>query len=98
MDKKQIKDKQNIVTHEILIKKSRFIAQVYYADNEQKINEILVKVKEEYKDARHVVYAYRLKTTGKYTDDKEPQNTAGRPIYTLLERENIINCLVICKA
>lgn len=35
------------------------------------------------------------KTLGKYTDDKEPIGTAGKPIYTMLERENIINVLVI---
>lgn len=32
---------------------------------------------------------------GKYTDDKEPIGTAGKPIYAMLERENLINVLVV---
>ena len=55
--------------------------------------DIINKLREYYRDARHVVYAYMLKSTGRFTDDKEPQGTAGKPIYTLLEKENIINVL-----
>ena len=86
---------QNIVTEELIIKKSKFIAKVYYINSKEQAENIIDKVREEYKDARHVVYAYRLKSSGKFTDDKEPQGTAGKPIYSLLEKENVINVLLI---
>ena len=95
MDKFELKNREEIVEHIIEIKKSKFIAKVYYIDNESAANKIIKKTREEYKDARHVVYAYMLRSGGKCTDDKEPQGTAGKPIYSLLEKENIINVLVI---
>lgn len=95
MDKFELKNKEEVVTHTIEIKKSKFIAKVYYINSQQMAEEIITKNREEYKDARHVVYAYMLKSGGKCTDDKEPQGTAGKPIYSLLEKENIINVLVV---
>ena len=84
MDKIELKNREEVVEHTIEIKKSKFIAKVYYIDSETMANEIIKKTREEYKDARHVVYAYMLKSGGKCTDDKEPQGTAGKPIYSLL--------------
>lgn len=95
MDKFELKNKEEVVEHTIEIKKSKFIAKVYYIDSESTANDIIQKNRIEYKDARHVVYAYMLKSGGKCTDDKEPQGTAGKPIYSLLEKENIINVLII---
>ena len=94
MDKFEIKKKE-VTTSELVVKKSKFIAKVYYVDNTNKINEILETNKKEFKDARHIVYAYRLSNTGKFSDDKEPQGTAGKPIYNILEKENLVNVLVI---
>lgn len=95
MDKYELKNKEQVTTHIIETKKSKFIAKVYYVTEQNSAEEIIKKNREEYKDARHVVYAYRLKNGGKCTDDKEPQGTAGKPIYSLLEKENLINVLVI---
>lgn len=85
----------NVVTEELVIKKSKFIAKVYYISSQEQAEEIIAKAREEYKDARHVVYAYTLKSSGRFTDDKEPQGTAGKPIYSLLEKEKVINTLII---
>ena len=92
MDKFELVDRtnQNVVTEELIIKKSKFIANVYYINSKEQAEEIIAKAREEYKDARHVVYAYTLKSSGKFTDDKEPQGTAGKPIYSLLEKEQVI--------
>jgi len=95
MNKFELKNKEEVVEHAIEIKKSKFIAKVYYIDSESVANEIIKKTREDFKDAKHVVYAYMLKSGGKCTDDKEPQGTAGKPIYSLLEKENVINVLVI---
>lgn len=89
------KDKLKIYESEIVIKKSRFISKLYYISSKEEAEDIISKVKKEYSDAKHIVYAYRLDNTAKFTDDKEPQGTAGKPIYNILEKENLINVLVI---
>lgn len=97
MDKFELVDRTNtdVITEELVIKKSRFIAKVYYINSQQEAEIIIAKAREEYKDARHIVYAYTLKSSGRFTDDKEPQGTAGKPIYSLLEKEHVINTLII---
>lgn len=97
MDKFELVDRtnENIVTEELVIKKSKFIAKIYYINSQEHAEEIIARAREEYKDARHVVYAYTLKSSARFTDDKEPQGTAGKPIYSLLEKENVINTLII---
>ena len=97
MDRFELVDRnnENIVTEELIIKKSKFIAKVYYINSKEQAEEIIAKTREEYKDARHVVYAYTLKSSGRFSDDKEPQGTAGKPIYSLLEKEKVINALII---
>lgn len=95
MDKFELKNKEDVVESTLEVKKSKFIAKVYYITSQEHAEKIISKAREEYEDARHVVYAYMLKSSGKCTDDKEPQGTAGKPIYSLLEKENMINVLVI---
>ena len=95
MDKFELVDRENVVTNILEVKKSKFIAKVYYVNSSEQAEDIIEKARQDYKDARHVVYAYMLKSGGKFTDDKEPQGTAGKPIYSLLEKENLVNVLVI---
>ncbi len=53
-------------------------------------------VKKKYKDAKHYVYAYRLANgTERYSDDGEPNKTAGVPILDILRGNNLYNVLVI---
>lgn len=95
MDKFELANRDKIETNILEVKKSKFIALVYYIESQEMAEEKIQQVREEYKDARHIVYAYMLKSSGRFTDDKEPQGTAGKPIYNILEKENLINVLVI---
>ena len=95
MNKYEILNSKEEIVSELIVKKSKFIAKVYYVDNLEKIERKIEQVRTEYKDARHVVFAYRLLNTAKFSDDKEPQGTAGKPIYSLLEKENLVNILVV---
>lgn len=95
MDKFELTNKEEVTTHVLEVKKSKFIAKVYYINSIEMAEKLIEEAREEYKEARHVVYAYSLKSSGKCTDDKEPQGTAGKPIYSLLEKANLINVLVI---
>ena len=79
----------NTYTYEI--KKSKFISYFYQIDNESEIKEILNNLKCEHKKARHIPYAYILPNTAGKSDDKEPKNTAGLPIYNLMLQNNLVN-------
>lgn len=79
----------NTYTYEI--KKSKFMAYYYQIDNEIEVKEILTNLKLEHKKARHIPYAYILNNTAGKSDDKEPQNTAGLPIYNLMLQNNLKN-------
>lgn len=78
----------------IEIKKSKFIGYYYEVESVDEVKNILAMLKEEHKKARHIPYAYKLSNTAGKSDDKEPTNTAGLPIYNILERKNMNNCLV----
>lgn len=80
--------------HELIIKKSKFIAYFYQIDNKEDADKIILNLKEEHKNARHIPYAYLLPNTAKKTDDKEPTGTCGTPLLTLLERNKLNNNLI----
>ena len=77
-------------------KKSRFIAQLSFADSEEKAVAFLEQVRAANRTARHNVYAYRLREGNRerYSDDGEPQGTAGQPMLNVFQRENVEN--VVC--
>ena len=79
----------NTFTYEI--KKSKFIAYYYQIDKQEEIKEILNILRSEHKKARHIPYAYILDNTAGKSDDKEPTNTAGLPIYNLMVQKNLNN-------
>ena len=80
-------------------KKSKFIANIFYVENEKEAKEILKKIKKKYYDARHNCYAYRIKNENgilqKQSDDGEPSGTAGSPMLNILEKKELINVIAI---
>lgn len=48
---------------EIIVNKSRFIAYVYNVQNVEQINKIIKNIEDDNKEAKHIVYAYRLENT-----------------------------------
>ena len=50
----------NNVKDELIINKSKFISFAIYISNVQMANEVLDKLKKEYKDATHICYAYKI--------------------------------------
>ena len=77
------------------IKKSKFIGLYYEVESVGEVKEILESLKKEHKKARHLPYAYKIGNIAKKTDDKEPSNTAGLPIYNIIERKNLNNVLIV---
>ena len=90
--------KENATT-EVVEKKSKFIANVFYVENREEAEEIIKKINKQYHDARHNCYVYRVITSEgiieKASDDGEPSGTAGAPMLTILSKNNLANVLVI---
>ena len=84
-----------INTYEEIIKKSRFISYYYEVNNVEEVSEILKTLKKEHKKAKHMPYAYKIDNIIKKSDDKEPSKTAGTPIYNIIEKKNLNNCLIV---
>ncbi len=77
------------------IKKSKFIGLNYQVNTKEEVEKILNNLRHEHKKARHIPYAYKIGAQAKKSDDKEPSNTAGSPIYNIIERKNLDNTLII---
>lgn len=81
---------------ELIEKKSRFIASVFPVTSKKEAEEKVNVLKKEFWDAKHNVYAYNLENNiSKYSDDGEPQGTAGLPVFTVLQKKEIVNVLIV---
>lgn len=81
---------------EYIEKKSRFLGGVYPVTSEQEAKEILERVRKQHYDARHNCWCYILKSGQKrYSDDGEPQGTAGQPMLNVFEREGVVDVLCV---
>lgn len=80
---------------EYVEKKSRFLGRVFTVSSEDEARALLEAVKKEHYDARHNCWCYILRGGAKrYSDDGEPQGTAGQPMLNVLQREGVEN--VVC--
>lgn len=73
---------------ETLVKKSRFIAEIFPVKNQRDVRALLKTQKQKYADSSHVVHAFVLgKNAGimGMSDDGEPAGTAGRPVLAVLK-------------
>ena len=84
-------------TAEIAIKKSRFIGQLLPAATPEEAVSLLAGIRAEHRDASHNVWAYALREgqLRRYSDDGEPQGTAGLPVLEVLARSEVVDCLCV---
>ena len=86
-------------TAEIIEKKSKFIANIFYINSVQEADDIIKSVKKKYYDAKHNCIAYRVidneKLVERSSDDGEPSGTAGAPMLSILQKNNLCNILVV---
>ena len=81
---------------EYIEKKSRFIGRVVPVTSEQEAKTVLERVRKQHYDARHNCWCYVLKSGQKrYSDDGEPQGTAGQPMLNVLEREGVVDAMCV---
>lgn len=81
--------------YEITIKNSKFIGVIIPIETLSEVKINLNKLKEEYKGANHYCYAFKLIDNKGFSDDKEPNKTAGIPILKVIESEDLVNVLVV---
>lgn len=79
----------------IVIKKSKFITELYKINNINEVNSILNELNDKYKDSTHICYAYIVSSKEKCSDDGEPSGTAGIPILNILKKNNLTNVLAV---
>ncbi|MCI8654888.1 MAG: YigZ family protein [Clostridia bacterium] len=90
---------KNSSTSEIIEKKSKFIANIFYIENVEEAEEKIKQIKKIYHDAKHNCIAYRVieneRLIEKSSDDGEPSGTAGAPMLSILQKNNLCNIVVI---
>ena len=83
-------------TAEHVEKKSRFIGQVWPVRTEAEAREKIEAVKKQYHDARHNCWCYALRDgTLRYSDDGEPQGTAGQPMLEVLTKQGVTDAVIV---
>jgi uncharacterized YigZ family protein len=78
-------------------RKSVFIGEAMPVSSESDAIAFIERVKKKYPDARHHVYAYVLRenNTARFTDDREPQGTAGMPVLDSIRKRGLVDCVVV---
>ena len=96
MSSKKIKRPRETANIEFVEKKSVFIGFSTFVENEEQALEIIKQKKKEYHDATHNVYAYVIgDSIARYSDDNEPQGTAGMPVLNSIKMSGISDVLVV---
>ncbi len=84
---------------EFMEKKSKFIGNLFYVESVEEAEEIIKKVRKKYFDAKHNCIAYRIlekeQIVERFSDDGEPQGTAGAPMLNILQKNNLLNVLIV---
>lgn len=76
-------------------KRSRFIGQVMPVESEEEARAFIAEVKKKYYDARHNCWCYIIRNGAeRYSDDGEPQGTAGVPMLEVFRKEKVSG--VVC--
>lgn len=83
-------------TAEFVEKKSRFIGEIWPVSTEEEARQKVTEVKKKYHDARHSCWCFLLRDgTLRYSDDGEPQGTAGQPMLEVFSRAGITDCVCV---
>ena len=90
--------KENVEA-EITEKKSKFIANIFYVQTIGEAEEYLNIIKKKHYDAKHHCFAYSIMTSegiiNRSSDDGELSGTAGAPILNIINKNELINVLVV---
>ena len=83
---------------EKVIEKSRFITTSRHVEGEEQAKAFIAEISAKYRDATHNCYAYVCDDLGnflRFSDDGEPQGTAGMPILEVLRNKKLMQTAVV---
>ena len=78
-------------------RKSVFIGEACPVSSESEAISFIESAKKRYPDARHHVYAYVLRenSTMRFSDDHEPQGTAGMPVLDVIRKNGCTDVVIV---
>lgn len=78
-------------------RRSLFIGHAKHVTSEEEAQEFVKAKKKEYADATHNCWAYLMKggIIARYSDDGEPQGTAGVPMLETIRKSGVTDCVVV---
>ncbi len=86
---------------EIVEKKSRFVGYAFPVATEEEAQAKITEIKKKHYDARHNCFAYAIgseNTLYRFSDDGEPQGTAGKPILEVIQGNGVTDiCIVVTR-
>lgn len=92
---------RGVKTSEFEEEKSRFITSAKYVESEEEAIDFIQDIKDKNKQATHNCSAYiinEIPEIKRYSDDGEPQGSAGLPMLSVLEKEDVRNiCIVVTR-
>ena len=90
---------RSLVRAKTKVEGSIFIATAIPVDSEEETKSSIQKICKEFFDATHNCFAYRIKSGEKeserFSDAGEPRGTAGTPILSAIQSENLFCVLVV---
>lgn len=78
-------------------RKSIFIGEAAPASSEADALDFIAYVKKKYPDANHHVYAYVIRENSimRFSDDREPQGTAGMPVLDIIRKNGCTDTVIV---
>ncbi len=85
---------------EYIVNKSRFIGYACPVTTQEEAVEFVNEIRKRHADATHNVYAYQIRSPeySRYSDDGEPQGTAGMPVLDVIKKNGLTDvCVVVTR-
>ena len=85
---------------EYIVNKSRFIGWAKPVTSVEEANAFVNEIRALHREATHNVYAYCVRSPeyARFSDDGEPQGTAGKPVLEVLKKSGLTDaCLVVTR-
>ena len=81
---------------ELTEKRSRFLGHLRRVDSEEEAKAFILQIKKQYHDARHNCWCWRIgDDLERFSDDGEPQGSAGKPMLEVFRREDVTNLVCV---
>ncbi len=87
--------KPDIVSNTIVIDKSQFIGYACGVDSVEQAIQFVADISKKHHDATHNCYAYIVGDRAKFSDNGEPQGTAGLPMYECIKANKLDKVAVV---